>query len=131
MWQVSDAGVPDGIKLDVHGRIYTGCADGVHVLSPYGALLGKIRVRGCEGGVANLCFGEGEHASTLFLLAEGVIVGVTLHGTSGALAKNRSSARVEQASDSLSAPFAWCGVASLISLAFATMRGGRIGPGGE
>jgi gluconolactonase len=107
---VSDAGIPDGIKLDVHGRIYTGCADGVHVLSPCGCLLGKIRVHGCEGGVANLCFGEGRHGSTLFLLAEGAIIGVTLHGTSGALADSRSRERFKRAVDRLCVPPAWCGV---------------------
>ena len=65
--------------------MYCGCADGVHVISPSGALLGKIVVRGCDGGVANLCFGQGAHASTLFALAEGAVVAVTLNGTRGAL----------------------------------------------
>ena len=82
---VADAGVPDGIKVDRAGRVYTGCADGVHVLAPSGALLGKVLVRGCEGGAANLCFGRGAYASTLFILAEGAVLSLELHGASGAL----------------------------------------------
>ena len=44
--------------------MYSGCGDGVHVWTPGGKLLGKIRV---AGGVANFCFArKGE----LFLLNE-------------------------------------------------------------
>lgn len=50
-----DAGVPDGIKCDTEGNVYSGCGDGVHVFNPGGTLLGKIAI---PGGVANLCFGE-------------------------------------------------------------------------
>jgi gluconolactonase len=47
-------GIPDGIKCDVHGNVYSGCGDGVEVWNAGGTLLGKIRV---PGGVANFCFG--------------------------------------------------------------------------
>jgi gluconolactonase len=61
---MADEGIPDGIKCDVQGNVYSGCGDGVHVWSAGGKLLGKIKVR---GGVANFCFGrKGE----LFLLNE-------------------------------------------------------------
>lgn len=61
---MADAGVPDGIKCDMQGNVYSGCGDGVNIWSPGGVLLGKILV---EGGVANFCFGaNGE----LFLLNE-------------------------------------------------------------
>ncbi|KAK4948182.1 hypothetical protein LTR10_013237 [Elasticomyces elasticus] len=51
----ADNGVPDGIKCDSHGNVYSGCGDGIHVWNHGGVLLGKILV---EGGVANFCFGE-------------------------------------------------------------------------
>ncbi|GAW12466.1 hypothetical protein ANO14919_018350 [Xylariales sp. No.14919] len=59
-----DVGVPDGIKCDIDGNVYSGCGDGVNVWSPGGLLLGRILV---EGGAANLCFGRG---GNLFILNE-------------------------------------------------------------
>jgi gluconolactonase len=49
-------GVPDGIKCDEHGNVYSGCGDGVHVWDPSGALIGKINV---GGTTANFCFAKG------------------------------------------------------------------------
>ncbi|KUI66228.1 Gluconolactonase [Cytospora mali] len=64
LFAMVDTGIPDGIKCDVHGNVYSGCGDGINVWSPGGVLLGKILV---EGGAANFCFGkEGE----LFILNE-------------------------------------------------------------
>lgn len=61
---MADAGIPDGIKCDLEGNVYSGCGDGVHVWSAGGVLLGKILV---DGGAANFCFGrDGE----LFILNE-------------------------------------------------------------
>lgn len=51
-----DAGVPDGIKCDENGNVYSGCGDGVHVWSPAGTLLGKIVI---GGTCANFCFSKG------------------------------------------------------------------------
>jgi gluconolactonase len=48
-----DTGVPDGIHCDTEGNVFVGCGDGVHVFSPEGRLLGKIRV---DGGSANFAF---------------------------------------------------------------------------
>jgi gluconolactonase len=48
-------GIPDGIKCDLQGNVYSGCGDGVNVWSPGGVLLGVIKV---EGGAANFCFGK-------------------------------------------------------------------------
>lgn len=61
---MADTGVPDGIKCDMTGNVYSGCGDGVHIWSPGGVLLGKILI---GGGVANLCFGR--HGQ-LFVLNE-------------------------------------------------------------
>ena len=50
-----DTGVPDGIKCDEHGNVYSACGDGVHVWDPEGTLIGNITV----GHTANFCFSEG------------------------------------------------------------------------
>ncbi|ORY77723.1 hypothetical protein BCR37DRAFT_382619 [Protomyces lactucae-debilis] len=50
-------GVPDGIKCDTKGNVYTGCGDGIQVFEPErGTLIGKILV---PGGVANFNFARG------------------------------------------------------------------------
>lgn len=51
-----DTGVPDGIKCDEQGNVYSGCGDGVHVWDPQGNLIGKVLVGGC---VANFNFVKG------------------------------------------------------------------------
>lgn len=64
VFAMADEGIPDGIKCDLEGNVYSGCGDGVHVWTPGGRLLGKIKIK---GGAANFCFGrKGE----LFLLNE-------------------------------------------------------------
>jgi len=40
----ADTGIPDGIQVDAAGNVYSGCADGVHVWSSSGTLLGKFFV---------------------------------------------------------------------------------------
>lgn len=52
---MADNGIPDGIKCDLEGNVYSGCGDGINVWSPGGTLLGKILIK---GGVANFCFGR-------------------------------------------------------------------------
>ncbi|KAK5211552.1 hypothetical protein LTR20_006090 [Exophiala xenobiotica] len=64
LFAFADDGIPDGIKCDMDGNVYSGCGDGVHVWSPGGVLLGKILV---PGGVANFCFGR---PGEMFLLNE-------------------------------------------------------------
>ncbi|SMR56555.1 unnamed protein product [Zymoseptoria tritici ST99CH_3D1] len=53
LFAMADCGIPDGIKTDLHGNVYSGTWDGISVWSPAGRLLGKIRI---PGGVANFCF---------------------------------------------------------------------------
>jgi len=48
------AGLFDGFRLDVEGRIWTSAADGVHCYHPDGTLLGKVLV---PEPVANVVFG--------------------------------------------------------------------------
>lgn len=60
-----DKGVPDGIRCDAAGRVWSSAGDGVHIFAPDGKLLGKILVPETP---ANLCFG-GADGKTLFITA--------------------------------------------------------------
>lgn len=44
MFAYASTGIPDGIKCDEQGNVYSGCGDGVHVWDPEGTLLGKVFV---------------------------------------------------------------------------------------
>ncbi len=58
-------GVPDGMKIDLDGRIFCNGPGGVHVLSPSGSYLGKIAM---PEKSTNFCFG-GPEGKTLFITA--------------------------------------------------------------
>jgi gluconolactonase len=60
-----DAGVPDGMRVDTDGNVWTSAGDGIHVLTPEGRLLGKILL---PQTVANLTFG-GPRRNRLFIAA--------------------------------------------------------------
>lgn len=60
-----DVGIPDGIRLDTAGNLWSSAADGVHCFAPDGTLLGKILV---PQTVANLTFG-GPRRNRLFITA--------------------------------------------------------------
>jgi len=62
---VIDKGVPDGIRCDEHGNIWSSAGDGVQIFAPDGKLIGRIAV---PESPANLCFG-GEDGKTLFMTA--------------------------------------------------------------
>ena len=62
---VIDKGVPDGMRCDQSGNLWSSAGDGIHVFSPDGTLLGKILV---DETPANLCFG-GPDGKTLFIAA--------------------------------------------------------------
>lgn len=59
------AGVPDGLRVDTDGNVWTSAGDGVHCFAADGTLLGRIRV---PGPVANLTFG-GAARNRLFITA--------------------------------------------------------------
>jgi gluconolactonase len=44
LFTTASTGIPDGIKCDLEGNVYSGCG---------GSLIGKVL---CPGGVANFCF---------------------------------------------------------------------------
>lgn len=58
-------GWADGFRIDEHGNLWCGAADGVHCIAPDGTLIGKVLV---PLRVSNLCFGDRFH-SRLFLCA--------------------------------------------------------------
>jgi gluconolactonase len=60
---VIDKGVPDGIRCDSHGNIWSSAGDGVQIFGPDGSLVGRIAV---PEAPANLCFG-GPDGTTLFM----------------------------------------------------------------
>lgn len=60
-----DNGLPDGIRCDARGNIWSSAADGVHIFAADGALLGKILV---PEVVSNICFG-GPRGNRLFITA--------------------------------------------------------------
>lgn len=58
-------GVPDGLKVDAHGNVFTSGPGGVWVLRPDGKLIGKIAV---PEVTTNVAFGEAD-GKTLFITA--------------------------------------------------------------
>jgi len=60
-----DTGIPDGIRVDKQGNLWSSAGDGVHCFSPDATLLGKIKV---PQTVANLTFG-GPRRNRLFITA--------------------------------------------------------------
>jgi gluconolactonase len=68
---------PDGLKVDLAGRIYASAATGIHVHTPDGRLVGEIRLP----GAVNFTFG-GRDGNVLFVTADSAIWAVTL-GTPG------------------------------------------------
>lgn len=56
-------GVPDGLRVDHEGFVWTSALDGIHCLSPEGALIGKIVL---PQQTSNICFG-GVSGQTMFI----------------------------------------------------------------
>jgi gluconolactonase len=65
LFAVVEPGLPDGLRVDEHGNVWTSAADGIHVLDPDGRELGRIRV---PETVSNLVFG-GPDGRRLFITA--------------------------------------------------------------
>ena len=65
LFAVVSPGVPDGIKLDAQGHVFTSSGTGVQVFTPHGDLMGEI----IAPGVANFTFG-GPNNDVLFILGD-------------------------------------------------------------
>lgn len=69
-------GVPDGIRCDAAGRVFSTAGDGVQVFGRDGALIGKIRT---PAPVSNCCFGGAqEQGRTLFITARDSVWAIDL-----------------------------------------------------
>lgn len=73
LFAVITPGIPDGIKVDTEGRVYTSSADSVQVFNHKGDLIGKILVK----GVGNFTFG-GQNNNILYMMADTAIYAATL-----------------------------------------------------
>lgn len=71
---VIDHGLPDGIRCDAEGRVFSSAGDGVQIFSPSGELIGKIFV---PESPANLAFGGRDH-KTLYICARSSLYSVQL-----------------------------------------------------
>jgi gluconolactonase len=65
LFSVTDPGFPDGIKVDIAGRVYVSAFSGVQVFDPTGRLIGEINLP----GVVNFTFG-GPDRNVLFITAD-------------------------------------------------------------
>lgn len=65
LFAVVSPGIPDGLKVDTRGRVYSSSASGVQVFSRDGDLIGEI----IAPGVANFTFG-GPDNNVLYLMAD-------------------------------------------------------------
>ncbi|HXA16511.1 MAG TPA: SMP-30/gluconolactonase/LRE family protein [Thermoanaerobaculia bacterium] len=68
--------IPDGLKVDSQGRVYSSSGTGVQVFDATGRILGEI----LAGGVANFCFG-GIGNNMLFMMCDTAINIATLAAT--------------------------------------------------
>jgi gluconolactonase len=68
--------IPDGLKVDSEGRVYSSSGTGVQVFDTTGRILGEI----LAGGVANFCFG-GIGNNMLFMMCDTAINIATLAAT--------------------------------------------------
>jgi gluconolactonase len=78
VFAVSTPGFPDGMKVDVDGRVYAASSGGVQILAPSGDLLGEIELP----GAVNFAFGGPEN-NVLFITADTAIWAAVLE-TKGA-----------------------------------------------
>lgn len=68
LFAVVTPGIPDGLKTDSAGRVYSSSASGLQVFNPNGDLIGEI----LAPGVANFTFGGADN-NVLYLMADTVI----------------------------------------------------------
>jgi len=75
VFAVCGKGLFDGLRVDIHGNLWTSAGDGVHCYASDGTLTGKVRV---PEVVANVCFG-GPKLNRLFICATTSLYSVYLN----------------------------------------------------
>lgn len=73
-------GVPDGLRIDQGGLVWTSAMDGIHCLDRSGNCLGKIRL---PAQTSNLCFG-GPSGTDMFITSSGMVWRVRSYRTDAA-----------------------------------------------
>ena len=63
IFYVVEPGVPDGLRVDHEGYVWTSAMDGIHCLTAQGNVIGKIRL---PSPTSNLCFG-GASGTDIFI----------------------------------------------------------------
>jgi gluconolactonase len=76
LFAVVAPGIPDGLKVDAAGRVYSSSASGVQVYTPAGDLIGEI----VAPGVANFTFG-GPGNNVLYICADTAIWAAEIQAT--------------------------------------------------
>ena len=64
-----EAGVADGMKVDIEGNVYCTGPGGIHIINPKGKLLGRLKV---PGHTTNLCWGDDDWRSLFYTTYHGV-----------------------------------------------------------
>jgi gluconolactonase len=111
-------GIPDGIRCDIDGRVWSSGGDGAYIFATDGHLIGKIKF----GTIANLCFG-GPQYRTLYMTGQPVVTSipvlvagtpaiktVKIHSDAGAITVSwdaPSTGFVLQESDALDSGGSW------------------------
>jgi gluconolactonase len=80
VFTVIDVGLPDGLRVDVEGNVWTSAGDGIHVLDAAGTELGRIIV---PQPTSNCSFG-GKDGRRLFITATSTLWSIAV-GISGAV----------------------------------------------
>jgi gluconolactonase len=70
----TEAGVADGMKVDIEGNVYVTGSAGIHVIAPDGHLLGRIHF---PEHVANMAWGDDDW-KTMYVTARGIVYRVRL-----------------------------------------------------
>lgn len=76
LFAVITPGIPDGLKVDSAGRVYSSSASGIQVYTPQGDLMGEI----VAPGVANFTFG-GPGNNVIYICADTVIWAAEIQAT--------------------------------------------------
>ena len=75
--------MPDGLRVDVEGNLWSSSLDAVQVFSPTGALLLRVPV---PEKIANVCFG-GQDGRTLYIAASTSLYRIRTTTTDAVLAR--------------------------------------------
>ena len=91
LFAVVTPGIPDGLKTDSEGRVYSSAASGLLVYNKHKDLIGEI----IAPGVANFTFGGAEN-NTLYMMADTVIWAAKIKAVGATHARSRQNKRLHR-----------------------------------